>query len=207
MRVHAVTMDGQKREQQLEQWYEVSRIVDYLHLRFPKKHAADVYDIVCELIDKGVDREKLIVHDRLDVSVLLDLPNVQLGFRSPPVAAVRRKFPDIAIGVSVHAVSEAMQAAQDGANYVIFGHVFETRSKAGKPPRGLPQLEEVVQAVPIPVIAIGGIHESRVAAVAQAGAHGIAVQSGIFAAADPLKAAVAYKRAASRDISRDTIFH
>lgn len=194
MRIHAVTLDQQGKNQQLEQWAHVSHIVDRLHLRFPNKNAADVYRITDELLKRGAKRDRLVVHDRLDIALLLDVPTVQLGYRSPPVAVVRRRFPQLTLGVSVHSVHEAVQASQQGADYVLYGHVFETASKAGLPPQGLASLQEVVRRVPIPVVAIGGITPERLADVAKTGAQGVAVQSGIFQAEDPLQAAKKFQQ-------------
>lgn len=194
MRIHAVTLDQKGNDQQLELWVRLSHVVDRLHLRFPNKHAADVYRITDELLKRGARKGTLVVHDRLDIALLLDLPTVQLGYRSPPAAVIRRRFPQLTLGVSVHSVPEAIQASRQGADYVLFGHVFETASKDGLPPRGLASLEEVARRVSIPVIAIGGITAERLADVAKTGAQGVAVQSGIFQTENPLQAAKIFRK-------------
>lgn len=193
MRLHAVTLDRNDNVRQLEQWVHVSRTVDRLHVRLTGKDGADIYNTVKQLLAMGAEKEKLIVHDRLDVALLLGLSAVHLGFRSPPVAAVRRRFPQLTIGASVHSLSEAVGAVRDGADYVLYGHVFETRSKPGIPPKGLSQLQKVVQSVDVPVVAIGGITLSRLSAVASTGVQGVAVRSGIFEAESPSDAAAALK--------------
>jgi len=68
----------------------------------------------------------------------------------------------------------ARQAADEGADYLVFGPVFETASHPGRPARGLEALAEVAAAVPIPVLAIGGIDAERARACREAGAAGFA---------------------------------
>lgn len=196
MRVHAVTFDALPDAHQLAEWAALSQRIDRLHLRFPDKHAADVYRLTDELLRRGAVKDKLVMHDRLDVALLLDLPAVQCGYRSPPVAIIRNKYPQLTIGASVHSVEEAVQADRAGADYVLFGHVFPTASKAGRPAKGLALLHKVARCVRVPVIAIGGITPSHIKDVAAAGARGVAVQSGIFRADAPLAAAQAYIDAA-----------
>jgi thiamine-phosphate pyrophosphorylase len=81
------------------------------------------------------------------------------------------------VGVSIHSVSEAELAEKWGAAYVIAGHIFETASKKGVPPRGLPFLQDVCRAVRIPVLAIGGISDKNAAAVTKARAAGFCMMS------------------------------
>jgi len=92
-------------------------------------------------------------------------------------------------GVSVHTLEDALQAEQKGADYVMFGHIFTTRSKPGLSPRGLDALRAVAHTVKRPVVAIGGIHPHNAKDVVEAGAAGIAVMSALFSAENPQKAA------------------
>lgn len=119
-----------------------------------------------------------IVNDRLDVALAVKVP-CQLREDSLPLAAARRVAPLLPLGRSVHSVTQAVAAAQDGADYLLFGHVFATASKEGVAPRGIAALAEVVQAVPLPVLAIGGIRTENVQAVMESGCAGIVVQSAI----------------------------
>jgi thiamine monophosphate synthase len=75
---------------------------------------------------------------------------------------------------------------------VVLGHVWETASHPGQPPRGRELLAAVAAAVGIPVLAIGGVTPERVAAVRQEGAHGVAVIRGIWGAAHAGEAAARY---------------
>ena len=90
------------------------------------------------------------------------------------------------IGYSAHSADEALQAQHDGADFVTFGPVYHTPSKAqyGEP-LGLGALAEAARAVSIPVFALGGVKRASVAEVMSAGAQGVALISAIMAAPDP----------------------
>jgi thiamine-phosphate pyrophosphorylase len=93
------------------------------------------------------------------------------------------------IGASVHALEESIEAEGEGADWLTFGPVYDTPSKrAYGSPQGLTALARVVEAVTIPVIAIGGIMPERVAEVRGAGAQGVAVISAILSAPSPPEA-------------------
>jgi thiamine-phosphate pyrophosphorylase len=79
---------------------------------------------------------------------------------------------DRRLGVSVHSVTEAFEAEQLGATYLVAGNIYETDCKKGLPGKGLTYLKEVCAAVTIPVYAIGGITRARLADTEQAGAYG-----------------------------------
>lgn len=93
------------------------------------------------------------------------------------------------VGRSVHSLDSARRAEAEGAQYVIFGPVFETASHLEAAPAGIEALSEVVRAVRIPVVAIGGITVERVGKVMNTGAAGIAVISAILGAPLPREAA------------------
>jgi thiamine-phosphate pyrophosphorylase len=79
------------------------------------------------------------------------------------------------LGVSCHSVEHVRAAEAEGADYVVFGPVFEPISKtAGLEPRGLQELERTARAVKIPVLALGGVTKSNLAACFAAGAAGVA---------------------------------
>jgi thiamine-phosphate pyrophosphorylase len=104
-------------------------------------------------------------------------------------------------GRSVHDESEAWRARAEGASYVVAGPIFPTGSKPGHPGAGLGLLARVGDVVaPTPIFAIGGLTPDRVGAVRGAGAHGVAVRSGILGAQDPTRAARTFAEAlAARD--------
>jgi len=114
---------------------------------------------------------------------------VHLGQTSFPVAAARRLLgPGKLIGVSTHSPAEI--AAAVGADFLVFGPVYFTPSKAAYgEPQGLERLRQAVAQSSVPVLAIGGINIERVTEVLATGAHGIAVISALSAAPDPARAA------------------
>ena len=99
-------------------------------------------------------------------------------------------------GRSTHSPAEVAAAAREGMDYVLFGHVHETASHRGEEPRGLAGLRDAVEAAEtMPVIAIGGITPERVGACLDAGAHGVAVLSGLMQAPNLFHAVDAFTRA------------
>jgi thiamine-phosphate pyrophosphorylase len=163
--------------------------VDWVHVRRPDAAARELVamtrDVLAICRPRGV---RVAVNDRLDVALALAADGVQLGARSLPVGLARGIAGNCRIGASVHSLAEARQAAADGADWLIFGHVFATGSHPGEPPRGIATLAAVAGAVAAPVIAIGGITAERVSEALGAGAAGVAVISAILAAPDPAAA-------------------
>lgn len=125
---------------------------------------------------------RVVVNDRLDVALAAGADGVHLRADSPPAAAVRAMVPaGFLIGRSVHSEAEAIEAAASGVDYLVLGTIFPTASKpAGVSPVGLKTLERAAQAIPVPILAIGGITADNVGKVAAAGAAGFAA-IGLFA--------------------------
>jgi thiamine-phosphate pyrophosphorylase len=129
----------------------------------------------------------LIVNDRVDVALAVGADGVQRTSVSLPVEDIRTIAGGrLLIGASVHSLADAVEAEASGADWVVFGPVYDTASKQRYgPPQGLGALEQVAAAVRVPVIAIGGITSERVEDVCAAGAAGVAVISAILSAAVP----------------------
>ena len=132
---------------------------------------------------------RLLINDRLDVALAVEADGVHLGQTSFPAAAARRLLgPGKLIGVSTHNPTEIAAAA--GADFVVFGPVYATPSKAAYgEPQGLVRLRQAVALSPAPLLAIGGITAKRVAQVLTTGAHGVSVISALSAAPDPAREA------------------
>lgn len=127
-------------------------------------------------------RTRIVVNDRLDVAFSENAGGVHLGEKSLPVAEAKRLVAersernDFFIGASCHSLEAARSAERDGADYLFFGPVFATPSKAAfGTPQGLERLAAVCREVSIPVMAIGGIMLENASACFAAGASGIAV--------------------------------
>jgi thiamine-phosphate pyrophosphorylase len=135
-------------------------------------------------------RALLIVNDRADVALAVGADAVQRTHTSLSVEDLRAVADKrLLVGASTHAVEEAVAAARAGADWIVFGPVYDTPSKrAWGPPQGLARLREAARAVDVPVIAIGGVTPARVDDVLGAGAHGVAAISAILAADEPAEA-------------------
>jgi thiamine-phosphate pyrophosphorylase len=110
---------------------------------------------------------------------------------------------DLLVGRSVHSVEAAQRAKKEGADYVIAGPVYETASHPGRAPAGPQLLSLISDVVSVPVLAIGGITEERVAEVIDAGAAGVAVISAVLGAASAGDSAEALADALQRRWLRD----
>jgi thiamine-phosphate pyrophosphorylase len=148
----------------------------------------------------------LIVNDRADVALAVGADAVQRTHASLSVADLRGLCSGVRevgldhgwpapggsrlrVGASVHSLAEAVAAETEGADWIVFGPVYDTASKRQYgAPQGLAKLEHVTSAVRIPVIAIGGITPDRVAEALAAGAHGVAAISAILSADSPATA-------------------
>ena len=137
---------------------------------------------------------RLLVNDQADVALAVGADGVHLGGHSRPTEEVRRQVgKEMLIGVSTHSREDIRAAFEQGADFVTFGPVYATPSKAAYgAPLGLNTLAEACLESPLPVFALGGITPARTAAVRTAGAHGIALISAIIAAPAPETAARAF---------------
>lgn len=131
---------------------------------------------------------RLFVNDRLDVALAVDAAGVQLGHSSLDVEEARRLNADWWIGKSVHDLPEAEAARASGADYLVVGPVFPTATHPGREPLGPARLAAIAR-LGLPTIAIGGVTPERIAAVRNAGVHGIAAIRALWDAADPATAA------------------
>lgn len=117
----------------------------------------------------------VLVSSRVDLALATHAAGVHLPERDIPVAAARRLLGEgRLLGRSVHSLEAARQAAEEGADYLVFGPVFESESHPGQKPEGLRSLRELVEAVPIPILAIGGVDAARAGECREAGAAGFA---------------------------------
>ena len=134
----------------------------------------------------------LVVNDRVDVALAVRARGAQLTSRSLAAADARRAAPDLAIGASVHAVQEGVEAAESGADWLVAGQVFAAPAGNGDEGRGMAFVESLIGAVRVPVVAIGGIRRSHCRALRLAGVHGVAVIRGIWDAPNAEQAARDY---------------
>ena len=132
----------------------------------------------------------LIIDDYIEIVLAISADGLHLGQNDFPLAEARNILtPGVILGATATTLEQAKTAWKAGADYIGFGPVYPTTSKAN-PARvkGISGLQAVCEAVPIPVIAIGGITAEQVPDIMKAGAHGIAVMSAVCNAEDPVTA-------------------
>ena len=127
----------------------------------------------------------LIINDDLDVALACGADGVHVGQDDLPVEEVRRRVGDkMIVGVSAHNPEEARRAYEGGADYLGAGAVFGSTTKTNVTALSHEALRAICDAVPIPVVAIGGITRENLPQLACTGVAGVAVVSAIFAAED-----------------------
>ena len=137
--------------------------------------ARDIFFVTQTLTKRPDCGAKILVNDRVDIAACTRA-GVHLTTRSLPVEVVRRDIDrNMLIGVSTHNLDEVKAAETNGADFVVFGPIFETASKAEYgPPVGIDELNKVTSSTTIPVLALGGIKPNNFLDVLDAGAAGIA---------------------------------
>jgi thiamine-phosphate diphosphorylase len=144
--------------------------VDMIQIREKDLAARELVELTCKIRDiASGTRTRILINDRLDIAIVADIDGVHLPGNGLPADKVRPLVK--VLGVSVHSVAEALQAERARADFVVFGPIFES---PGKTPVGLDPLKQVVKAIKIPVLAIGGITIENSSEVIKAGASGIA---------------------------------
>ena len=132
----------------------------------------------------------LFVNERVDIALAVNAAGVQLGKASVPIALARQLFgAQKMIGVSTHSLDEALEAQQQGADFLLFGPVYFTPSKATYgAPQGVNKLKEIVEKISLPVYAIGGIKMENILDLRSIGVSGVALISSIMSSDAPKKA-------------------
>src|SRR4030095_10320007 len=160
--------------------------IKLLQLRAKVMPAADFLQLarVTRRLTRSYDCS-LIVNDRVDIALACEADGVHLGQEDLPLHAARKLMGDKMIGVSTHEVEQGREAERGGADYIGFGPMFRTTTKAtGYSARGLAMLHRVRNAVSIPIVAIGGITEGNIHEVWRAGADSAAIISDLLGADD-----------------------
>jgi thiamine-phosphate pyrophosphorylase len=152
--------------------------ISLVQIREKRLSARLVFRLASEAvkITKGTTT-KLLVNDRADIALAAGADGVHLPANSLPAGIIRGNFPPgFIIGVSAHGIKEAEKAKLQNADFVTFGPVFATPSKAKYgPPQGAARLRRICQKLkPFPVVALGGINEYNFAEALRAGAKGVA---------------------------------
>lgn len=179
-------------KRQLEKIEEAANAgVNWIQIREKDLSGCGLTGFAQEALRLAAGRCAILINDRLDVACAVKASGVHLGEQSLPVEEAKRLLGeryagmDFLVGVSAHSLEGALRAEEVGADYVIFGPVYATPSKANfGQPQGLQRLREVCGRVKTPVLAIGGITLENARECLAAGARGIAAIRLFHEAAD-----------------------
>lgn len=161
---------------------------EYIHLASQVHELAKRYNV------------PLLVDDRVDVALAVDAEGVHVGQTDMPVDIARRLLsPDKIVGATAKTVPQALEAWQQGADYLGVGAIYPTTTKVVTVITSTETLADICAAVPIPVNAIGGLNRDNLGVLKGTGIRGICVVSAIMKAADP-KAAAQQLREAFRGL-------
>lgn len=134
-----------------------------------------------------------VINNRVDIALTVDADAVHIGQNDLSIEQIREILDKcgstMAIGKSTHSLEQAEAAQEEGADYIGVGPIFSTPTKPDYIPVGLELIQAVKRKVHIPFVAIGGINESNIQSVVEAGASTVAVVRAIFSASDPFQAA------------------
>lgn len=135
-----------------------------------------------------------IINDRIDIAIAVNADGVHIGQSDIPAAIARDLIgTDMLLGVSAASVKEAVQAANDGADYLGVGAMFPTGTKTDANYVSIEELKKIRHAVNLPIIAIGGINKGNIKQFHDTGINGLAVVSAIIAQPDIQKTAAEMK--------------
>jgi thiamine-phosphate pyrophosphorylase len=163
--------------------------VNVVQLREKDLPAADLHAIALRLRQIVGTQALLLINDRIDVAMAAGVHGVELGSGSLSTPVARQLLSDMLIGRSVHGVAHAAEAVADGADLLVVGTMFASRSHPGLTPAGPSLIRKVAALATIPIIGIGGITPANATQVIAAGASGVAAITSITQAPDPRDAA------------------
>jgi thiamine-phosphate diphosphorylase len=163
--------------------------VNVVQLREKDLPAAELFGLATRLRQLCGTRAVLLVNDRIDVALAAAAHGVELGAGGLPTETARRLAPDMLIGRSVHDVAHAAESVAVGADLLVVGTMFASRSHPGVSPAGPSLIRKIAALTTVPLVGIGGITPNNATQVIAAGAAGVAAISAITLAHDPRDAA------------------
>ncbi|RSL34936.1 thiazole tautomerase TenI [Salibacterium salarium] len=198
--LHVISTGTQSFQTWLNITTKIAPYVDYLHIREKNWSDEKIMEALEQLKEHHVPADKIIVNNRYTITKSHRVAGIHV-----PEAKDLSSIPAShgLKGSSVHSIETARKKAQEDADYLFFGHIFETSSKPYSPARGTEYLKQIVEAVSIPVIAIGGITSERVRDCLMQGAEGVAVMSGIYEASDPVAAVQSFQLALKEEAGHE----
>lgn len=151
--------------------------VDFIQIR--EKHLSDrgLFELTQRIVKlAGQTRCRILVNGRADIALAARAHGVHLPSDAVGVQQIRPWLPqNFLIGVSSHSIIETGKAFEEGADYILLGHLFPTPSKSGHgAPLGLDYLSKVCSGSALPVFGLGGIKAGQIGSVLDTGAAGVA---------------------------------
>ncbi len=156
-----------------------ARLIQYRDKKSPR---SKMYETARQLRRMTAERGAvLIINDQIDLASAVRADGVHLGQDDLPLWVARKILGnETFVGVSTHTLEEAVNAESEGADYIGFGPIFQTKTKEdAKSPVGIASVTEIKQKVRLPVYAIGGIQLTHLPKMITAGADGVAVISAL----------------------------
>lgn len=180
LKIIAVTNDQLSVNDLVNQIIAIHQQIDFVILREKSKSDNELFQIITKLKMSGFDINKIIIHNRADIALITGITKVQLPSYSLPLNELKKSFPTLSFGKSIHSYNEAKQALANHADWLLYGHIYETNSKPNVRPRGVDELVQITQNLPIPVYAIGGIKNKHITELKQYKIAGVAMKSTFF---------------------------
>jgi len=160
--------------------------VDLIQLRGKERSIDELVDLAAELHELTTrSSTPLIANDYAEIARKVPVEGVHVGQDDDSIEVVRRKAGRaVVVGKSTHSLKQARAAQREGADYIGFGPIFATPTKLDYQPIGLKDIKQAHLAVNLPIFCIGGIKIDNLDQVISAGAHRVAIVSGLLKAPD-----------------------
>ncbi|MBY8909938.1 thiamine phosphate synthase [Salinicoccus roseus] len=156
----AITHYKELNVEDLEHFIDIEPVIDRLLLRTPMD-SVELELFLNVLMNKGFPKDKLIIHSDVRLLESLRLNAIHFKENNPMAYAYKARHPETTVSMSTHSMKSISEAKENGLDHVFFGHVFESASKKGVPPRSLDEMERAAE-MNIPVMAIGGINQHTI---------------------------------------------
>jgi thiamine-phosphate pyrophosphorylase len=160
--------------------------VELIQLRGKERSIDELVDLAAELHELTTrSSTPLIANDHAEIAKRVPVEGVHVGQADDSIAVVREKAGRaLFVGKSTHSIEQAREAQREGADYIGFGPIFATPTKPDYQPIGLEDIKQTHLAVNLPMFCIGGIKIDNLEQVISAGAHRVAIVSGLLKAPD-----------------------
>ena len=176
--------------------------VDLIQLRGKERSIDELVDLAAELHElTNRSSTPLIANDYAEIARRVPVEGVHVGQDDDSIEVVRRKAGRaVVVGKSTHSLKQARAAQREGADYIGFGPIFATPTKPDYEPIGLKDIKQAHLGINLPTFCIGGVKIENLDQVIRAGAHRVAIVSGLLKAPDIAEYARACKKLLIADL-------